>query len=780
MVGSATALPLTPLAEEIFQEPEYRIEGPLKVTGRARYSGDVRLPGMLWARFLLSPHAHARIVRIDTSRARAVSGVHAVLTGADIGPRRFGRYLYDWPVLAYERVLYVGERVAAVAAETREAAEEAVSRIEVEYEELPAILDPEAALQADAPVLHPDATSYYYLTGDRPPVPHPNLQGYRKIEKGDPEIERIFANAYRVFEDTYIGPRQHQGYIEPHACVVWFDEDGVAHVWSTNKAPFSHRHQLAVCTGYPVEKIEVDSRFIGGDFGGKGHSIEEFAVFYLASATGRPVKSVMTYAEELATSNPRHPAKITVRTAVNREGKMIAHQSRAVFDGGAYAGAKPMPGLMVPTGFGMMQAYDIPNTRLETLVVYTNTVPSGHMRAPGGTITALAGEEHVNAIARELGIDPIEFRLRNAIRPGVPGPQGELINNPRAIEVLEAIKRETDWGKPLPPNRGRGVAVRHRDVGQGKTEILLKLRADGAIEAIYGTPDQGSGSATVVRRVAAAILNVAPERIVVRYGTTSEAPPDPGAGASRVTHIIGRATIEASLKLKQQLEELASEVMGWPAGEVRLERDRFVTAGGESAGFHEVAARIARGGEVEARGQYDSLDHPPHEPEDTSFYACMVEVEVDPDTGQVTPIQAVMAVDVGTIINPIAHQGQLEGSFVYGMGNALMEEMLVEEGRITTTSLGEYKLPTQLDVPPLRTILLPTPIGPGPFGAKAAGETTNSGVAPAFANAIFDAVGVRIKELPMTADRIYAALQAKRAAAGSPPVSDSSTMGRQP
>jgi CO/xanthine dehydrogenase Mo-binding subunit len=471
----------------------------------------------------------------------------------------------------------------------------------------------------------------------------------------------------------------------------------------------------------------------------------------------------MTYAEELGTSNPRHPARITVRTAVNREGKMIAHQSRALFDGGAYAGAKPMPGLMVPTGFGMLQAYEVPNTSLEVIVAYTNSVPSGHMRAPGGTIAALAGEEHIDGMARELGIDPIDFRLRNALKEGVPDPAGNLIANPRVDEVLAAIKRETDWGKPLPPNRGRGIAVRHRDVGQGKTEILLKLREDGKIEAVYGTPDQGSGSATVVRRVTAAILNVAPERIMVRYGTTSEAPPDPGAGASRVTHIMGRAAILASQKLKEQLEELASEVMGWPAGRVSLDRDRFVVGdSGESAGFEEVASRIARGGNVEARGQYDSMDHPPHDPEDTCFYACMVEVEVDPDTGKATPIQAVMAVDVGTIINPIAHQGQLEGSFVYGMGNAMMEEMAVEDGRITTLSLGEYKLPTEMDIPPLRTILLPTPVGPGPFGAKAAGETTNSGVAPAFANAVTDAVGVRIKDLPITSERIFAALQAKR------------------
>lgn len=761
-----SATPLASQVASLFEEPEYRVEGPLKVTGRARYSADVRLPGMLRAKFLMSPVPHARIVSIDTSAARALAGVHAVLTGQDIGLRRFGRYLYDWPVLAYDRVLFVGERVAAVAAETREAAEEAVSLIGVEYEDLPAVFEPEEALQKGAPILHPDPSGYYYLTGDRPPLPHPNLQGYRRVQKGEPDIERAFAQADRVFEDVYIGPRQHQGYIEPHACVVWIDPEGMVRVYSTNKSPFSLRHQLSVVTGLPAQQIVVDSMFIGGDFGGKGHSIDEFCCYYLARATGRPIQSVMTYADELGAVNPRHSAEISVRTGVTSDGRIVAHQSRAYYNGGAYGAAKPMPGLLVPTGTSMMQAYNVPNTHMEVFVVYTNTVPSGHMRAPGQTIAALAGEEHVDHIARELGMDPLEFRLKNALRDGQTGPNGELIHNPRAVEVLEALKRETSWGKPLPPNRGRGIAVRHRDVGQGKTELVLRLLSDGKIEALYGTPDQGSGSATVIRRLGAAVLSVAPERIAVRYGTTAEAPPDPGAGASRVTHIVGRATVSAATTLKDRLEELASEVMGWPSGEVRLQNDRFVVGDGsaESASFDEVAQRIARGSSVQVRGQYDSQSLDEHKPEDTSFYAYMIEVEVDPETGQVRPLEVVMAVDVGTIINPVAHQGQLEGSFVYGLGNAMMEELVVEDGKVTTLSLGEYKLPTEMDVPPLRTVLVPTEIGPGPFGAKAAGEITNSGVTPALANAVRDAVGVRIKTHPITAERVFEALQKERPA----------------
>ncbi|MPZ14193.1 MAG: molybdopterin-dependent oxidoreductase, partial [Chloroflexi bacterium] len=349
----------TPEIEDRLREPEYRVEGPLKVTGRARYSADLRLPGMLWAKFVLSPYPHARIVHVDISAALKVPGVHAVITGQDIGDRRFGRYLYDWPVLAYQKVLYIGERVAAVAAETRDAAEEAVSLIEVEYEELPAVLDMEEALIESAPILHPNAEGYYYLTGNRPPRPHPNLQGYLHAHKGEADVERVFERAYRVFEDVYVGPRQHQGYIEPHACVVWIERDGTIQVRSTNKAPFSLRHQLSVATGIvPEERIVVDSAFIGGDFGGKGHSIDEFPLYYLAQATGRPVRSVMTYTDELTTTSPRHPARIYIRSAVDREGHFLAYQQRAYYNGGAYGGAKPMPGINIASAFAPFDTYN--------------------------------------------------------------------------------------------------------------------------------------------------------------------------------------------------------------------------------------------------------------------------------------------------------------------------------------------------------------------------------------------------------------------------------------
>lgn len=758
-----------------FNEPEYRVEGPLKVTGRARYSADVRLPGMLWARFAMSRVPHARIVSINTSAALDVPGVHAVLTGGDIGPRRFGRVLYDWPVLAYDRVRFIGERVATVAAETREAAEEAASLVHVEYEELPAVFDAEEALADGAPILHPpeEAATYHYAMGVRPPIPHPNVQGYRLIQKGDEDIERVFAQCDRVFEEVYTAARQHQGFIEPRACVVWIEPDGTVQVVSTNKAPFSLRHELSLVTGLPAERIVVENTFIGGDFGGKGHSIEEFACYFLAQATGRPVKAVMTYAEELGAAVPRHGAKFYVRTGVTREGRIVAHEVRAYYNDGAYAAARPLAGPILD-GWSTLDVYNVPNARLETFVVYTNLVPGGQMRAPGAAHTHFVGESHVDHIAHELDMDPLEFRIRNALRPGDTNPTGEHVRNPRAVEVLETLRRETSWGqKPLPPNHGRGVVLRSRHVGEGQTEVILRLLPQGMIEALYGAPDQGGGSATVVQRVASAVLSVDPGRIRVRYGSTAEAPPNPGAGASRTTHIVGQATIAGARNLKEKLEELAAEVMGWPAGRVALKDDRFVVtpadselgtrnseSGAEWARFEEVAARILRGGPVEAHGAYDSAEHHHAEGGDFNFCAYMLEVEVDRETGRVRPTDGVLVVDVGTIINPLAHQGQLEGGFVFGLGNALMEEVgFDDDGRVTTLSLGDYKLPTHMDVPPLRTVLVPTDIGPGPFGAKGIGETTNNAVAPAVANAVCDAIGKRIRTMPITAERVLDALR---------------------
>ncbi len=709
----------TPL--ETFADPEIRVEGRDKVSGKAQYTGDVTKPNMLWAAFAVSSVPHARIVSIDTSAAKEVPGVRTILTGAEIGERRFGRHMFDWPVLAYEKVRFIGERVAAVAAETKDAAEEAARLIEVEYDELPAVFVGSEALKPNAPILHEDSTKYIFSSGKRPPVDHRNLQGKVTHRKGAQDLEPLFKAAHRVFDHRFTTPRQHHGYIEPRACLVQVDPDGVVRVYSPCKSPFRLRQQMSVVTGVPAEKIIVEPTYIGGDFGGKGLVIDEFACYFLAKATGRPVKAVMSYVDELQGTNCRHPAEIRVRTGVDKDGKFLVHHGEVIYNGGAYAATKPGKDLIPgQVGWGTV-GYHVPNVLLEVRSAYTNTTPSGHMRAPADVQTFFAWEIHVDIIARELGIDPLELRLRNVMKDGDTALTGEHMLEPKGREVLETLRREADWSTPLPPGHGRGISFVCRHTGGGKTSLRLRLHPNGEIDVLYGTPDQGSGSATVIRRIISAELGIEPEKISIRRGSTDEAPNDPGAGASRVTHIMGRATLDAVEKLRPHVGKKRSDT-------------------------------------IEVSGAYNGEHHDAEHPADYSFSAFAVEVEVDRATGEVTLLGATLSVEVGPIINPVAHRGQIEGGFVYGVGGTFFEELIDDDGKLTALNLGEYKLPTQMDVPPLRTIHVAAGVANGPYGAKMAGELSNSGVAPAVANAVYNAVGAQLTTFPITAERVYEAL----------------------
>lgn len=742
---------------------EWRVEGREKVTGAAQYVADRSMPGMLWAAYRRSDAAHARIVSIDVVAARAVPGVHAVLTGADLGGLRFGRRLLDQPILATGVVRFVGERIAAVAADTREIAERAAQLVDVEYEELPAVTSPADALADDAPILHPEAASYLYIGGERPLVPHPNVQGRRVVAHGADDLETRFAAARHVFEHAFRTPRQHQGYIEPHAALVWIGDDEVVHVITTNKAPFSLRSQMAAALELPPDRLDIDAGYIGGDFGGKGYSPDEYTCYVLARATRRPVKSVMSYVDELAAANPRHAATITLRTAVDEDGRFLAHEARAVFDGGAYAAAKPLPPLTLAGGSQTLAPYRIPSVRIEVLTVYTNATPAGHMRAPGEVQALFAGESHVDLIARDLGIDPIELRRRNLVAAGEAGATGDRPREPRGGEVLDRVRDETDWGRPRPAGRGRGMAIGLRHVGGGKIGLSVRFAADGSITVVTGIPDQGGGAHSVIQRILAATASVAPERIRIERRSTATAPFDPGVGGSRTTHLASQAAARAGLALRHALEEAAGRTLGEGHERIDLVDDWLVGEGGwnrVSLGGA-AAALVGPAKAIEVEGQFEAGAHGPDEPGDYGYGAYAVEVEVDAETGTVRIVDAVLVADVGTIVNPVAHQGQLVGGFAYGIGGALLEELVLDEsGRVTTLNLGEYKLPTAVDVPPLRTILLPTAVGPGAFGAKMAGELSNAAVAPAIANAIHDAVGVRLYEIPLTAERIHRALLA--------------------
>jgi CO/xanthine dehydrogenase Mo-binding subunit len=729
----------------VFASDEVRIEGRDKVSGRMQYTADIARPDMLWAAFTTSPFAHANILRIDTSAAKAVPGVVAVLTAADLPPgKRSGRMLYDWPVLAYDKVVFIGDRVAAVAAETREAAEEAARLVEVEYEELPAALDVAAALAPDAPVIHPGRDSYFYAGGTPPPRPHPNTQGSSRITKGDGDLAAIFAGAAHVFEHRFSTPRQHAGFIEPQASFVWIDAEGVVHVYTPNKQPFSVHRWLASVIDVPPEKIIVESCAIGGDFGGKGLTIDEFVLYYLAKATGRPVKYVWTYLNVLQASSTRHATEIVLKTAVDAHGKFIAHHSSVVYDGGAYAAGKPAPNLLPGGGYSTVP-YDVHDALIEVSSVYTNTIPGAHVRAPADVQIFFAWEQHVDMMARALGIDALELRTLNVVREGRPALSTEMLFRPQGVTVLEALKRDLA-ARPLPAGAGRGYALVCRHTGGGKTGVDATLDASGTITVVCGVPDQGSGSYTAVQRIVATTLNIDEARVRVRRGSTQEAKNDPGSGGSRVTNIVGHAAALAAGALRAAVEERAGATFSDDASFARL-----------------VPAATARG-PVVATGEYDGTQHDAAHPADFSFTAFAFDVAVDRETGAYRILDALVIADVGRIINPVGHQGQIEGGFIYGVGSSTMEEMPVDEsGKVTTLSLGEYKLPTVMDIPPLRTILIEGP-AQGPYGAKMAGELSNSGVAPALANAIYDAAGVRLTAFPITSERIFAELSTTEAA----------------
>jgi CO/xanthine dehydrogenase Mo-binding subunit len=741
----------------VFQEPEYRVEGPLKVTGSARYTADVRMPGMLHLAYTRSDRPHARILSVDASAAKQAPGVHAVLTGEDIGDVRLGRRFLDWPALTRDRVRIIGDRIAAIAADTREQAEYAASLVRVEYEDLP-LVTLENALADDTPILHPDIDSYKFLGAKRPQTPHPNIHGYSRVEKSETgeSLEDAFAKAEHVFEHTFSTAREFQGFLEPRACVVWIDEEDRVRIINTNKSPAAVRQQLAAALEVPESQIVIDASFIGGDFGGKGLSIDEFTCYFLARATGRPIKAVMSYVDELQASNSRHSAIMTLRTAMSADGHFLAHQCEAIIDGGAYAAGKVGPTLVVPA-HNTLSGYHVPVTRLEVKSVYTNSIPGGSMRAPGDPQSMFAGECHVDMIAAAMGIDPIELRRRNTLRDGEPSVTGEKVHRSRAREVLDALERESNWTSPLPPGTGRGIALGVRHIGPGATSVVMRLLPGGEVEVITGVADQGGGAHTVLRRVAAAVMSVDPRRVVIRHVDTAGPAPDPGVGGQRITHVLGRAAQAGATEMKSRLEELAAEAMGWPAGEVHLEQDRFI-AGDNSASFDEVAEQITKGPPVEVQGAYDGT-HKPGEPGDFEFAGYVVTVTVDAETGDVHVDDVLLVADVGTIINPVAHQGQLDGGLMFGIGAALMEELNIQDGRITTPTLGEYKLPCALDAPRFRTVLLHDPSGPGPLGAKAAGELTNTSVAPAVANAVAAACGARVTHMPLSAERILDVLQ---------------------
>ena len=742
----------------VIGQPIVRGEGPEKVSGQSVYASDVNLPGLLWGKILRSPLPYARIVSIDTSRAKALPGVHAVITGQDIPDRRVGRLLRDCPVLCKDKVLFVGDKVAAVAAEDPDIAEEALLLIDVEYEEIAPVFDTEEAMTGDAPTLHEGMESYPGLP--QPPSGINNVFAHNVWDKGD--IEQGFAESDLIFEHTFNTQLHHQAYLEPHACVVDIDDDGRVQIWACNKGPFMLREQLSKVWDMPEANILVNPTNIGGDFGGKGSFMDIPLCYYLAQASGRPVKMVMDYVQELMAGNPRHPATITIKTGVKSDGRIWARQARCVFNSGAYGAFKPRVHLRGADHSG--GPYRIPNVHIDSYMVYTNNIPCGHMRAPAKPQVAFAVESHMDMIAREMGMDPYEFRMLNVLQDGDSNPVGEEWVNIRAGEVLEKAAEAAGWDRPKAslengPWVGRGISISDQPPGSGMSSAEVRMDGAGKATLLMSLWDTGTGAHTVLRQMVAETLTIPIEDVGVVIRDTDAVGFESGPGGSRVTYTSGQSTVRAAEELKEQLTVLAAEYMGASADAVTLEAGRFQSnEGGRAMPLKDVAAQAvtALGDDLVAENTYTSP--PSHY---TSYCAQVAEVEVDPETGEVKVTKFITAHDVGTVLNPLFHQGQIEGGVIQGLGYALMEEMETEEGRISNLSLGDYKIPTIKDVPELVTVLLEPDGGPAPFDSRGIGESSNTPVAAAIANAVHDAIGAPVMQLPVTAERVLRVIKGR-------------------
>lgn len=731
-------------------QPSSRIEGHDKVTGETRYTADIALPGTLWGRCLRSPFPHARILNVDTSQAERVTGVHSVFTGADVRGIRYGRRLYDVPVLAEDRVRFIGERVVAVAAEDKDAAEEALLLVDVEYEELPAVFEPSEALQPGAPILHPEVNSYHGLP--RPLQTLSNAFVHDTWGKG--KIDEGFAQADLIIENTFTVPRQHQAYLETHSCLVWIDDQGRAQIWASSKVPYQVKEQLSAALGLPPERIRINPVAIGGDYGGKGSAMDIPVAYFLAVRTGRPVRMVMDYIEEFTAGNPRHAASVWLKTGVKRDGSIVAHQARVIFNSGAYGGFKPAPGVNLGGAAKAGGSYKIPHVHIEGLQVYTNTVPGGFMRAPGEPQAAFATESHMDCVARELGMDPLDFRLKNLIEEGDDDPIGTRYQNIRGRETLEAAVVASGYRAPKPQNVGRGLSITERAAAGGESHAAVTLDPDGTVLVNTSIFEPGTGTYTVLRKIVAEVLGLSLDKIRVEVWDTDAVSFDTGVGGSRVTRVAGLAAYQAAEEAKRELMRVTADLLAWPEEHMVLRGDHVLRL--DTRRQHlwlDVLQRLGR--PIVGRGSVAD----PNRSSVTSFTAQVAEVSVDPETGDVKLLRFTTAHDVGKVLNPLDHQGQIEGGVMQQVGYALTEELQVEDGRVSTVSFGDYKVPCIQDIPQLDTVLLESDNGAGPYNSKGIGENPVGGVAPAIANAVADAVGVRIKDLPITAEKVHRALR---------------------
>ena len=723
-----------------------RVDAADKVSGRSQYAGDVHLPGMLVCKVLKSGRPHARILSIDTSQAEQVPGVRAVITGKDIPNMRFGSgAVKDRRVFALEKVRFVGEPLAAVAAVDEIAALEALDLIQVTYEDLPAVSDPIGALMPEAPLVHEDLPRYDgYAAGMGG-----NVCTILEGDRGD--VDKAFAEADSIFEDTFRSQGINQGYLEPMACLANVDPSGRINVWTSTQGPYAVRASLAAVLQIPISRLRIIPMELGGGFGAKLRlCLEPYPVF-LALKTGKPVRMVATREEVFTLSGFRLPTTVYLKTGVLKDGTIVAREAISIFDMGAYLGAGVQSGVSHTVG-----PYNIPNHRVRSYAVYTNKIWAGSYRASGVADVTFAVESHTDIIARQLGMDPWEFRMKNILKEGDIAIQGGRVPRNGLTQTLEAIKDRMHWPRQLEEGHGVGLAVCQWRSGSGPSTASISINEDGTLSLLTGSVDI-TGTDTVLAQIAAVVLGVDMQQVIVARRDTDIAPFTGPSGGSRITYSQGKAVQMAAEDARGKLLALAAERLQVTAEALACAGGRVYTLDNPERGYSlgELArlSNTSKAGPIMGTASLSSMPFAP------VFNAQAAEVKVDKETGTVRIVRFVQAQDVGVAINPMAVEGQIEGGAVQGIGRALSEAVVIQDGHIVNPSLTTYLMPLAPDIPAIENVLVEVPTEEGPFGARAVAEPPGFGPPAAIANAIEDAVGVRLKELPLSADHILRALQ---------------------
>lgn len=712
-----------------------RLDAPDHVTGRTRFGADLSLPGMLWGAVHRARHPHARLRGVRVEKALRMPGVVAVITGRDF-PRECGGI----PVLARDKVRYQGEPIAAVAAETLEQALAAARAIAVDYAPLPVITDVRAAIQAGAALVHEDAE------------PHdlPNACDQSQVRRGN--VGAGFAAADRIFEDTFETPWVHQGYIEPHVSLAEADPaSGKVTVWTSTQAQFNLRADLAHALELPMSRLRVVGTPVGGAFGGKAAAILEPLCIALSRRSGRPVKMVMTREEEFLANHPCGASVLELKTGVKRNGELVALQARLLFDTGAYAGAQAGTGAVLAQG-----PYRIPNLFVQAYSIYTNKPSAGARRALTSPHVHFAIESQMDIIAHALCLDPLAMRLKNALQKGDPVVGSASLPYSLPGKVIRRAAQRAGWSRRSARGRarnglarGRGIAAGHWTCWAGPSSAYVQINEDGTLSVLTGAVNL-TGTDTSFAQIAAESFGIPVNRVTVQVGDTDTGPRNDGSWGSRVLFGVGEAVRRACEDAKRQLAEAIAAELGAKQDRIEIAAGRVRVRGGRSLALAEAAGRAADyRGAIVGRAALTEL------PFGISFAAQVADIEVDKETGQVRVTRLVCAQDVGLAINPVSVEGQIEGAASQGMGYGLCEEYVYDQGRLLNPDFMDFRMPTALDHPEYEVALIEEQLDGGPFGAKGVGEPGIVPTAAAIANAVFDAVGVRVRQIPITPERLY-------------------------